>query len=260
MGLMKLALLAILTLSACVLDDPTDTGTDEQDIEATNKLATNKLATNKLATNKLAANKLAAASFTLGTTGSPLIETSDGRDVLTYMLGCALTPTQSLTLTTSTGTPFTFTGLLGVAPAWTTRALTLDEQRWVTGCLLARVNYFGVVVNLSMRGNLPALATTAAELSYTKLDGSFYGNLFDPAGPTEYACDGGADNAQRICTDVSTDGVTTKCGFTYTGGCRGSIGTAHGAACTGSLVAPSCRTAITGASTSYTQTVQVYLQ
>jgi hypothetical protein len=256
---MKLALLTVLALSGCVLDDPADTGSDEQDIASTNKLATNKLATNKLATNKLATNKLAAASFAIGATGSPLIETSDGRDVLTYMLGCALTPAQSLTLTTSTGTAYTFTGLLGVAPAWTTRALTLDEQRWVTGCLLARVNYFGVLVNLSMRGNLPALATTSAEATYTKLDGSFYGNLFDPAGPTEYACDGRADNTLRICADVSPDGVTTMCGFTYTGMCRGTLTTLHGSACTGSPTAPTCRTSLTE-TPSYTQTVQVYLQ
>ena len=104
--LMKvIAILAIVALSGCALDDQADTGTDEQAVSAENKLATNKLATNKLATNKLAANKLAAASFSLGTAGSPLIETSDGRDVLTYMLGCALSATQSLTLTTSTGTP-----------------------------------------------------------------------------------------------------------------------------------------------------------
>ncbi|HEX7704098.1 MAG TPA: hypothetical protein VF403_25325 [Kofleriaceae bacterium] len=258
---MKIALLTVLALSGCVLDDPTDTGTEEQDIASTNKLATNKLATNKLATNKLATNKLAAASFAIGSTGSSLIETSDGRDVLTYMLGCALTPAQSLTLTTSTGTPYTFTGLIGVAPAWTTRALTLDEQRWVTGCLLARVNYFGVLVNLSMRGNLPALATTSAEATYTQLDGSFYGNLFDPAGPTEYACDGRADNTLRICADVSPDGVTTMCGFKYTGFCRPTLQSLAGAACTGTPLAPSCRTTLTGTSPApYTQTVQVYLQ
>jgi hypothetical protein len=90
-----------------------------------------------------------------------------------------------------------------------------------------------------------------------KLDGSFYGNLFDPAGPTEYACDGGADNAQRICADASTDGVTTMCGFTYTGMCHSSAD--HGPACTGNLLAPSCRTSLTG-SLSYTQTVQIYLE
>ena len=250
-----IAILAIVALSGCALDEPADTGTDEQAVSAENKLATNKLATNKLATNKLATNKLAAASFSLGTAGSPLIETSDGRDVLTYMLGCALSATQSLTLTTSTGTAYTFTGLIGVAPAWTTRALTLDEQRWVTGCLLARVNYFGVVVNLSIRGNLAALATTPAEATYTALDGIFYGNLFDPAGPTEYACSGTATNPQRICAKVSADGVTTNCGFTYTGLCR----TAVAPACPGDIKAPSCRTTLTGTTMSYTQTVLVFL-
>ncbi|MEO8553677.1 MAG: hypothetical protein ABI678_27070, partial [Kofleriaceae bacterium] len=173
---MKLALLAILATSACVIDEA-DLGQSDQDITSNNKLATNKLATNKLATNKLA-----AASFATGMQAKPLLETADGRDVLTYMLQCALSSSQSITLTDSSGTPWKFTGAIGVAPAWTTRALTVTEQRWVTACLLARVNYFGVVVNLSLQGRLPALWTTTADAPFTSLDGAFYGNLFDPSG------------------------------------------------------------------------------
>jgi hypothetical protein len=253
---MKLALLAILASSACVLDE-TDLGQTEQDVTTTNKLATNKLATNKLATNKLATNKLAAAAFANGMAAQPLLNTADGRDVLTYMLQCALTPAQSITLTDSFGTAWTFTGLLGVAPAWTTRALTVDEQRWVTGCLLARVNYFGVVVNLSMRATLPALGTTV-DSGYTVLDGVFYGNLFDPSGPKEYACDGRFDNVQRICADVSPDGVTTMCGFTYTGACAPSP--SSGGAC--NALRTQCRPGLTGPldATAYTQVVSVFLQ
>jgi hypothetical protein len=245
-------LLVLVLVSACAVDD-LETGDTSQDVLTTNKLATNKLATNKLATNKLAANKLAAASFAPGTTASPLIETSDGRDVLSYMLGCALTPAQTVTLESSAGVSYSFTGLIGVAPAWTTRALTLDEQRWVTGCLLARVNYFGIVVSLSMRGGNPALATTGAEFSYQDFDGVFYGNLFDPAGPTEYACDGRSDNTLRICADVSPDGVTTMCGFTYTGMCLS--GAIH--PCTSSVIAPNCKTP---SGVTFTQTVAIYLQ
>ena len=249
---MKLALLAILASSACVIDEA-DLGQTDQDVTTTNKLATN-----KLASNKLASNKLAAAAFANGMEAQPLLDTADGRDVLTYMLQCALTPVQSITLTDSSGTPWTFGGLIGVAPAWTTRALALDEQRWVTGCLLARVNYFGIVVSLSMRGDLPALATTVEERDYKELDGAFYGNLFDPAGALEYACDGKSDNALRICADLSSDGVTTMCGFTYTGPCQRGVLVP---ACTGTSPALSCRNALTATTSTatYSEVVSVYL-
>lgn len=185
---MKLALLALLATSACVLDEA-ELGDTEQAVTAQNKLASNKLASNKLAANKLAANKLAAASFTTAAGTQALVDTADGRDVLTYMLQCALDSKQSLTLTDSSHVAWTFAGQIGVAPAWTTRALTVTEQRWVTGCLLARVNYFGVVVNLSLQGDLAALKTTGADKPFTSLDGGFYGNLFDATGPKLYACE-----------------------------------------------------------------------
>jgi hypothetical protein len=255
---MKLVLLALLATSACVIDEA-DLGQVDQDVTTTNRLATNRLATNKLATNKLATNKLAAASFASGSPAQPLLSTADGRDVMTYMLQCALTPAQSITLKDSSGVSWTFTGLLGVAPAWTTRALTVDEQRWVTGCLLARVNYFGVVVNLSMRATLPALGTTP-DAGYPKLDGRFYGNLFDPTGPKEYACDGRFDNAQRICADVSADGVTTNCGFTYTGSCAPAPQLNDVGACNANVTL--CRTTRSGSLglDAYSQIVSVYLQ
>ncbi|MFT3698796.1 MAG: hypothetical protein QM831_36960 [Kofleriaceae bacterium] len=251
---MKLYLLALLVTAGCALDEM-DLGEADQDIATSNKLAANKLAANKLAANKLAANKLASAAFANSDSG-PLINTADGRDVLTYMISCALPAGQSITLTDSTGAAWSFAGSIGVAPAWSTRALTLDEQRWETGCVLGRVNYFGVKVDLSMRGNNAALAITSADATYTELDGIFYGNLFDSSGPKEYACDGRAGNPTRVCADVSSDGVTTMCGFTYTGMCTGA-GTAS--ACTGAMTAPTCKTP-TPTTTPFTQTVLVYLQ
>lgn len=241
-------------IAACALDEP-DLGVSAQDLTAQNKLATNKLAANKLAANKLAANKLAAAAFASGTSGQPLLDTADGRDVLTYLLQCALGPTQSLTLADSTGVSWTFTGQIGVAPAWTTRALTVSEQRWTTACLLSRVNYYGVAVNLSLQGTLPVLKTTAADKPYTSLDGAFYGNLFDPAGPLMYACDGPSTSTVRICADPdpATNGTKTMCGFVATGSC--------GSACSLTSGTLSCRNALTAAASTaqWAEVIGVFL-
>jgi hypothetical protein len=38
-----------------------------------------------------------------------------------------------------------------------------------------------------MRGAASALTTTSGELTFTMDEGAFYGDLFDPAGPTERA-------------------------------------------------------------------------
>ncbi|MFT3696426.1 MAG: hypothetical protein QM831_25015 [Kofleriaceae bacterium] len=251
-----------LGVTACALsEEPADPETSEADqaIAATNKLAGNKLAANKLAANKLAANKLAAASFAAGTQAQPLVDTADGRDVLTYMLQCALSPSQSLTFADSTGVKWTFAGQIGVAPAWTTRALTVTEQRWVTACLLARVNYFGVVVNLSLQGDLQALKTTAADKPFTDLDGAFYGNLFDPAGPKEYACDGPSTSTVRVCADPdpATNGTQTMCGFVEAGTC--ASGTSP--ACTLVSGKIQCRTALTNAAStvSFQEVIGVFL-
>lgn len=247
-----ISVVLLLAIVACALDEP-GLGESAQDLTAQNKLASNKLAANKLAANKLAANKLAAAAFASGTSGQPLLDTADGRDVLTYLLQCALSPTQSLTLTDSTGVSWTFFGQIGVAPAWTTRALTVSEQRWTTACLLSRVNYYGVAVNLSLQGALPVLKTTAADKPYTSLDGGFYGNLFDPSGPLMYACDGPSTSTVRICADPdpATNGTRTMCGFVATGTCA--------AACSVTTGTLSCRNALTAATAQWTEVIGVFL-
>jgi hypothetical protein len=219
-SLLVVSLCAVL--ASCAVDDP-EVGTSYDDLTSTNKLASNKLASNKLAAGKLGAQQLAIGALR----GSSLLETADGRDVLSYMVRCALGPTATLSLASSTGTSYAFAGEIGLAPAWTSRALTVGEQRWVTACLLARTNYFGVQVDLSLRGDAPALAATATERAqYAAPEAAFYGNLF--ATPqTMYAClsiyktvgVGSPSYNLRQCAVPSSDGVTTMCGFTYAGLC-----------------------------------------
>src|SRR4030095_496356 len=90
-------------------------------------------------------------------------------------------------------------------------AMTPSEERWVSACLLAHVNYFGKHVIVSMRAippPVPTLAVAADEQqTFTIFEGGFFGNLFTPE-PVAYACQGARTPAQvrdpifqeRICT------------------------------------------------------------
>jgi hypothetical protein len=250
--------LAVLTMGACVVDDQPDESETQSDVLSTNKLAANKLAANKLAANKLAANKLSASALPSNTT---LVDSADGREVLSYVVGCALTAAQSVQVRATGGTVYTFSGQIGLAPSWATSAPTLTDRHWVTACVLSRVNLYGVSVQLSMRGATSALNTTAAEGAYTMDEGAFYGDLFDPNGPTEYACkshitwNASTTSAQNRQCAETTDGVTTKCGFTYTGVCQTN------SECTKStLNFASCHTAQNAGGSVIAEVITIFLQ
>lgn len=169
-----------------------------------------------------------------------------------YIVGCAIPTGTTLTLADSSGVTYSYPGWIGLAPAWATRAPTVSERRWVTACLLARTNVNGVPVSISMRHDTNvALVTSSAERTlYTQAEGAFYGDLFAPT-PTMFACSNRGWTALvgtfRACA-LSPNGVTTDCGFTYTGACT--------TACT-DKTAPfgACK----GAGTSYAEAITIFL-
>ncbi len=59
---------------------------------ATNRLATNRLATNRLATNRLATNALSSTRLEAAEAANELLSTVEGRDLFSYLMGCALAP------------------------------------------------------------------------------------------------------------------------------------------------------------------------
>jgi len=257
----KIGLLITLGLAGCLTggldsEDP-GTSTVEEAVTTANRLASNRLASNRLASNRLASNSLSAAALT----SSSLIETADGREVFSYIVKCALPSTKSVTVTDSHGTSYAFAGEIGLAPAWQTTTPTVSERRWVTACVLARTNYYGVTVQLSMRGSHPALATNSAETAaFPAAEGAFYGDLFNPIGQTWFACGSkkwttaALADAQRSCT-VSPDGVTTMCGFTYTYLCGSAYDVTHSSACAQKIPWTNCK----GAGVTYPETITIFL-
>lgn len=234
--------------------------------EATNRLAANRLAANRLAANRLAANRLAAnrlaanglageklGSVRLQANGDTLemLNTADGREVYSYIISCALA--QGTTIEADVlGAPDTappdtvyscknghcvFKGSVGLAEHWIDRRLNKNGQRWVTACLLARVNHFGVTEIISMRGTASALSVSPEEAQeYSLQEGAFYGNIFadDTDAPLDWNACRGKDKAatpslgeleMRACTEPDPDDPAhTVCGFKYAGDC-GGIGT-----------------------------------
>jgi hypothetical protein len=67
-----------------------------------------------------------------------LLTTADGRDQLAHIVACALPRGASITAITRDGTPYSFTGVLGLAPSWAQHAPSKTEQHRVTACVLVQ--------------------------------------------------------------------------------------------------------------------------
>jgi hypothetical protein len=224
----------VSTLVGCMsLDSGPQTDSSSQSVVVNNRLASNRLASNRLASNRLASNRLA-----LGSSANDLINSADGREVLTYIIGCAVPEGTTVVGTDSTGLDYEFFGELGLAPHWIDHELDHNGMGWVSACLFARVNAFDVAVPISMRGPSRALLASADEISsWTLEEGAFYGNYFAPADrPIEwFACRGHDDTTaeDRVCTqpDPANPGKTL-CGFNDAGTCYAAHHHSH-AACIG---------------------------
>jgi hypothetical protein len=129
------------------------------------------------------------------------------------------------------GLNYGFPGSLGLAPAWSQRALEPMEARRVSSCILARINHFGVTVQLSLRASGVIEADAEERTGFTLHEGAFFGNIFTDEFPA-YVCTGDAipdrdrrlDALRRVCSVAdgtrTADGrPLTYCGFIVVGPC-----------------------------------------
>jgi len=164
-----------------------------------------------------------------------LASTAAKREQLKYLVRCAL-PADVALYADIEGERFTFPGSIGLAPRWLTEAMTPSEERWVSACLLAHVNYFGKHIQISIRATgiaVPELEASADEQeTFSIFEGGFFGNLFAPA-PVAYTCQGTRTPAQakdpilqdRVCTQETGETIAegipvTLCQFLVTGRCE----------------------------------------
>ena len=127
------------------------------------KLAGNMLAADKLAANSAPASTLAASNLAVEQLGpneyvvnpvaaALLLATEDGREVLSFIVSCALPETVTLFATATDGTVYEFFGDLGLASEWLDHPLREAGRGWVSACLFARVNRHVLAQPISMRG------------------------------------------------------------------------------------------------------------
>lgn len=171
-----------------------------QELVTSNRLTMNRLTMNRLTMNSLSTVRLSPDGKKLSPTA--LLNTVEGRELLQYLVRCSLPEGKSLSATVS-GTNYTFQGLMGLAPDWEKKPLSMPGRRWVTACLLAHVNGYGIQVPISVRGTHPELTVTQSERdSYGLQEISFFGDIFaanddDEASLPIYAC--GGSSVQTAC-------------------------------------------------------------
>lgn len=165
-----------------------------------------------------------------------LQSSAEGRELLKYLIDCAL-PQDATVEFKHQEQSYAYTGGAGLAPDWLSGPLSEKEQRWVSACLLSRVNYFGKKVLLSMRSlnedniDIPKFLQPSSEeiQSFTFFEGGFFGNIFTN-NPVAYTCVGEQKNLlnesfkDRICTKpsgqfLSSGEPISMCGFIITGKC-----------------------------------------
>jgi hypothetical protein len=231
---LPLSALPLLASTGCaagadpILNEPV--GTSEEAVVSTNRLSMNRLSMNRLSMNGLSMSRLSPDGLNLAATD--LLLDDAGRELLRYVVRCALPEGQTL-VGTSGSTTYTFDGLIGLAPNWLYRSLTESEQRWVSACLLAHVNGYGVEVSVSLRGNNPTLVTNDDErVAYRTEEVSFFGNVFMPVGRGDelgdignrmYSC-GGA-SLQQACGAIAfgptrTCALNPDCEIEFLGACQ----------------------------------------
>ncbi|UQA55835.1 hypothetical protein [Polyangium aurulentum] len=198
-----------------------------------NAINPNAINPNAINPNAINPNALSPSALSTATMSASLLATIKdpgpsgdlSRQLVRYLVGCAFTPSQSLsfTWTDASGVPHpeVYWGLLSLAPAWASGPLDDDGQRWVTACIASRTNWYGTPVNISARGDHPALEPLDADekVGYPREEGAFWGNMFAPT-PWLKAChyDPNIAHSRDLLRDcaaghVDADGTIQECGI-----------------------------------------------
>lgn len=100
----------------------------------------------------------------------------DCREVLRSAVECALTQDQSVR---DPVTGELYTGWWGLAPSWLGSSLDLDGRRYVTACMVQRLNYYGTTVPILLEGPHPAIAQSQTwGPEYPLAESTVFGDLF----------------------------------------------------------------------------------
>lgn len=172
-----------------------------------NALSANALTANALSANALTANALTANALTANALTADALRDPLARQLLKYIVSCALPEGESISVRVGEQT-HSFDGELGLAPEWGRRHGSCDGpcQRWVSACVLARVDHAGVKRLISVRGAHPALRVSPREVAqYPIAEGAYYGNLFADDQPRHLCVAPRQTTVDRVCGPSMAD-------------------------------------------------------
>ncbi|AUX40551.1 hypothetical protein SOCE26_019520 [Sorangium cellulosum] len=158
-----------------------------------NALSPNALSPNALSPNALSPNALSPSALSPGAVAALKNPGESGdlaRQLLRYIVGCALRPDQTFSFSWIEGRGLihreVYRGELGLAPWWAADGLEDGHhQRLITACIASRANWYGVSVMVSLRnGETPLGSQDVERAIFPVREGAFWGNLF---GATPYA-------------------------------------------------------------------------
>jgi hypothetical protein len=112
----------------------------------------------------------------------PLAQVSaDCREVLRSAVECALTQDQSVR---DPVTGELYTGWWGLAPSWLGEPLNVQGRRYVTACMVQRLNYYGTSVPILLEGPHPAITQSVTYApEYPIEESTVFGDLFSSKTP-----------------------------------------------------------------------------
>src|SRR5262245_17967447 len=154
-----LATTAALFAVGCGGETDADLDVDQSAIMAENALSANALSANALSANALSANALSANALSANALAANALTATALRDPLAreflkYVVSCALDDHDRIVMRID-GRQYLFPGSLALAPEWGREHGSCDGefQRWVSACVLARVDAAGVKRMISLRGD-----------------------------------------------------------------------------------------------------------
>lgn len=149
---------------------------------------------------------------------------SQCRHIVEDVMQCALGEGQSAR---DEDTGAVYVGQVGLAEEWADRALTDRERRWVSGCLIQRLNYFGITVPVLLEGDTDPIAIDEDfRGEYPFAESTAWGDVFKgSAGELAWICT--EEEVWSICPrDLGKPWIDTRvcdgvedCGITFAGRC-----------------------------------------
>jgi len=150
------------------------------------------------------------------------------RQELKYLISCAL-PKHYIIKAKYKNSIYFFKGSAGLAPNWINNKLNINQQRIVSACMLARTNYYGKQVKISLAHNsytknIPKFLyrTKQEKIDYPIFEGAFFGNILTNHSKA-YVCTGNANEKYlrskfRICS-LEIKNNYSYCNFKIVGKC-----------------------------------------